>query len=131
MAAVLLSTRKHTADSRSTQLAFSEPLKILVGLYELRGGFSAFYNDLKNKGVPQELQPHFLGLVKTLAATITHMPTKHIGTYIYGQFYGIYKYEKGKSQRTNSIDAEYLLKNFGHFLYHSNIMKLSNRSVRL
>ncbi|MVN91478.1 HNH endonuclease domain-containing protein [Mucilaginibacter aquatilis] len=101
--------------NRSTQLAFSGPLKTLIETYELRGGFSAFYNDLKNKGIPQELHRLFLELVKKLAATITLMPMKYIGTSIYDQFYGIYKYEKVKFHRTNSIDAEYLINNFGTF----------------
>jgi hypothetical protein len=101
--------------NRSTQLAFSGTLKTLVDIYELRGGFSAFYNDLKNKGIPQELQPLFLDLIKKLASTITLMPMKYIGTSIYNQFYGIYQYEKRKSQRSVSIDAEYLVKSFGTF----------------
>jgi len=99
----------------STQLAFSVPLKTLVALYELRGGLSAFYNDLKNKGIPQELQPLFIGLIKKLATTITLMPMKYIGTSIYDQHYGIYQYEKGKSQKADSIDAEYLVRSFGTF----------------
>lgn len=101
--------------NRTTQLAFAAPLQSLVSFYELRGGFSAFYNDLKNKGIPTDVQPVFLVLIKKLAATITQMPMKYIGTSIYGKFYGIYEYERGRSQKTSSIDAEYLIRNFGTF----------------
>jgi len=101
--------------NQSTQLAFAGPLKSIVNFYELHGGFSAFYNDLKNKGIPQEIQPTFLELVKRLATTITQMPMKFIGTSIYGQFYGIYQFERGRSQRTDSFDAAHLINNFGTF----------------
>jgi len=101
--------------NRSTQLAFAEPLKAMVEAYELRGGFSTFYNDLKNKGIPKELQPLFLTLVSKVAATVTHMPMKYIGTSIYGQYYGIFQFERRKKQKTASIDADYLIRNFGIF----------------
>ncbi|MDB5004377.1 MAG: hypothetical protein JWQ34_2602 [Mucilaginibacter sp.] len=97
------------------QLAFAAQLQRLVSFYELRGGFSAFYNDLKNKGIPTELQPLFLALVRKLAATITQMPMKYIGNSIYNNYYGIYQYERGPSKRTTILDAEYLIRNFGTF----------------
>lgn len=97
------------------QLAFASQLQMLVNFYELRGGFSAFYNDLKNKGIPTEIQPLFLALVKKLAATITQMPMKYIGNSIYNIYYGIYRYERGTSKRKIIIDAEYLIRNFGTF----------------
>lgn len=101
--------------NRSTQLAFAGPLQSVVDFYKLRGGFSAFYNDLKNKSIPVEIQQSFLDLVNKLAKTITLMPMKYTGTSIYGRFYGIYQFERGRSQRSNIIDAEYLVRNFGTF----------------
>jgi hypothetical protein len=101
--------------NRSTQLAFAGPLKDIVAYYELRGGFSTFYNDLKNKGIPQDIQFVFSSLVTKLASTITLMPMRYIGTSIYGQHYGIYKFERGKNRRAASIDIAYLIQNFGTF----------------
>jgi hypothetical protein len=101
--------------NRTTQLAFAAQLQVVVTYYELRGGFSAFYNDLKNTGIPIELQPMFMDLIKRLATTITQMPMKYIGTSIYNQFYRIYQYERGKAQKTNSIDVGYLSRSFGTF----------------
>lgn len=101
--------------NRTTQLAFATSLQALVDFYELRGGFSSFYNDLKNKGIPEEIHSLFLTLVKKLAVTITQMPMKFIGTSVYNQFYAIFQFESGKSKKTNSIDAEYLIKSFGTF----------------
>lgn len=101
--------------NRSTNLAFASLLKSVVDFYELRGGFSAFYNDLKSKGIPQDITSTFLALTKNLAATITRMPMKYIGTSIHNQFYGIYQYERGRTQKTHSIDAEFLIRSFGTF----------------
>jgi hypothetical protein len=90
-------------------------LKDIVAYYELQGGFSTFYNDLKNKGIPQEIQPTFSLLVTKLASTITLMPMRYIGTSIYGQHYGIYQFERGRNRRTASTDIAYLIQNFGTF----------------
>ncbi|WP_439699231.1 HNH endonuclease domain-containing protein [Mucilaginibacter sp. AW1-7] len=87
--------------NNSTQLAFAGLLKVIVSYYELRGGFSAFYRDLKH--IPAEIAPTFALLKKKLAATITQMPMKYIGTSIYNKFYCIYEYERG----TFSIPVEY------------------------
>ena len=60
--------------NKSTQLAFAGPMKEIVAFYELRGGFSVFYNDLKNKGIPVEIGQSFQDLVRKLAKTIIEMP---------------------------------------------------------
>lgn len=101
--------------NKSTQLAFAGPMMAVVAFYELRGGLSVFYNDLKNKGIPEEIQQSFLDLVRKLARTLTEMPMKYIGTSIYGRFYGIYEYEPRKIYKSINIDAEYLINNFGTF----------------
>src|SRR5690606_36529849 len=74
-------------------LSFSTQLTKLVNEYEKRGGFSVFYNDLKNKGIPEELQPDFLELSKKIRSTITIMPMKYIGRSISDDFYSIFQYE--------------------------------------
>ncbi|MDT3402263.1 HNH endonuclease domain-containing protein [Mucilaginibacter terrae] len=99
----------------SAQLAFAETLRELVNYYNLRGGISAFYNDLKNKGIPADIQKVFLLLVKKIASTITQMPMKYIGTSIDGQHFGIYQYDRVKTRSVGAIDAEYLILNFGTF----------------
>jgi len=45
-------------------LAFGNQLKKLISLYELRGGFSTFYNDLKSKGIPNEIHADFMELAR-------------------------------------------------------------------
>jgi hypothetical protein len=81
----------------STQLAFAGLLREVVDLYELRGGYSAFYRDLKND------RTAFAVLKKKVASTITQMPMKYIGTSVYGKYYGLYEVERG----TFSIPLEY------------------------
>jgi hypothetical protein len=101
--------------NRSTKLAFSDELKALVSYYEFRGGFSAFYNDLKSKGIPQDIQPMFLALLRVLASTITKMPMRYIGSSIFGRHFGLYLYESGRFKKSDTIDIEYLIKSFGTF----------------
>jgi hypothetical protein len=49
-----------------TNLAFETQLKKIINEYETIGGFSAFYNDLKNKGIPENLQADFFALAKKI-----------------------------------------------------------------
>jgi hypothetical protein len=39
----------------ANELAFGPALRTVIAFYKKRGGFSAFYNDLRNKGIPDEL----------------------------------------------------------------------------
>ncbi|MBU3660972.1 MAG: hypothetical protein FGM14_13940 [Flavobacteriales bacterium] len=98
-----------------TNLAFSNQLSKLISDYEVRGGFSAFYNDLKNKGIPEDLQSDFFELSKKLRDTITKMPMKYIGRSISDEFYSIFNYENQTIRKSSSIDIETLIKNFGTF----------------
>lgn len=98
-----------------TNLAFSNQLSKLIADYEARGGFSAFYNDLKNKGIPEDLQSNFFELAKKLRDTITKMPMKYIGRSISNEFYSIFNYENQTIRRSSTIDIETLIKDFGIF----------------
>jgi hypothetical protein len=98
-----------------TNLAFSNQLIKLISDYEARGGFSAFYNDLKNKGIPEDLQSDFFDLAKKLRDTITKMPMKYIGSSISNGFYSIFNYENQTIRKSSTIDIEILIKKFGTF----------------
>lgn len=96
-------------------LAFGIQLSYLIEEYESRGGFSAFYNDLKNKGIPEYLQNDFFNLAKKLRDTITNMPMKYIGRSISNDFYSIFNYENQSTRRRSRIDIETLINDFGTF----------------
>ena len=98
-----------------TNLAFGKQFKQLISDYETRGGFSAFYNDLKNKGIPKDLQSDFFELSKKLRDTITKMPMKYIGRSITNDFYSIFKYENKTIRIKSTIDIESLINEFGTF----------------
>lgn len=97
-------------------LAFGVQLKKIISEYNSIGGFSAFYNDLKNKGIPKYLQSDFISLAKKIKDTITRMPMKYIGRSISNDYYSIFQYESGtKSKTSTGIDAEFLINNLGTF----------------
>ncbi|SKB75902.1 HNH endonuclease [Alkalitalea saponilacus] len=98
-----------------TNLAFSSHLNKLISDYEPRGGFSAFYNDLKNKGIPEDLQGDLVELTKKIRDTITRMPMKYIGRSISNDFYSIFKYENQTLRSCSKIDLETLIVAFGTF----------------
>lgn len=97
-------------------LAFETHFRKIIHAYEKIGGFSAFYNDLKKKGIPKNLTLEFLELAKKMKYTITRMPMKYIGRSISNNYYSIFQYESRSKLRTvHSIDAEFLINNFGSF----------------
>lgn len=98
-----------------TNLAFSKEFSNLIFEYETRGGFSAFYNDLKNKGIPEDLQSDFFELAKKLRDTITKMPMKYIGSSISNEYYSIFNYKTQTLRKRNYIDIETLINDFGTF----------------
>ncbi|MDO9511196.1 MAG: HNH endonuclease domain-containing protein [Bacteroidales bacterium] len=99
-----------------TNLAFGNHLKKIITDYKTIGGFSAFYNDLKNKGIPKNLQSDFFALAKKLKGTITTMPMKYIGRSINNDYYSIFQYESDTVRRnTNEIDLEFLINTSGSF----------------
>lgn len=98
-----------------TNLAFTNQLSKLISDYDARGGFSAFYNDLKNKGIPEDLQNDFFELAKKLRDTITKMPMKYIGRSLSNDFYSIFNYENQVIRRNSNLDIETLIKDFGTF----------------
>ena len=99
-----------------TNLAFGIQLKKIINAYKNIGGFSAFFNDLKNKSIPQNLQADFFALAKKLKGTITTMPMKYIGRSISNDYYSIFNFDSGTVRRISSqIDLEFLISNFGTF----------------
>jgi hypothetical protein len=96
-------------------LSFTRHFKELISYYEPRGGFSAFYNDLKNKGIPNDMHSMFLVLCRKIRDTITSMPMKYIGRSISSQFYSIFNYENKSIVKNEVIDLELLINNFGTF----------------
>lgn len=99
-----------------TNLAFEVQFKKIIVAYKSIGGFSAFYNDLKNKGIPKNLQSDFLKLARKLKETITKMPMKYIGRSISNEYYSIFHFESGKRKMSSAgVDIEFLINSFGSF----------------
>jgi hypothetical protein len=102
----------------NTQLVFTKEFMRIINYYRHKGkgGFSAFYNDLKSKGFPVEVQVDFKALIKKLRATIIDKPMRHIGSSINNNEYSIFKIGNGASfGRTSVVDLEYLLSSCGSF----------------
>jgi hypothetical protein len=98
-----------------TNLAFENQFQKIISAYKNVGGFSAFYSDLKGKGVPKDIQADFLTLAKKLKDTITLMPMKYIGRSISNNYYSIFQFNSDKRTSTKGSDIEFLINNFGQF----------------
>lgn len=97
-------------------LAFGVQFKKIISSYSNIGGFSVFYNDLKSKGIPKNLQQDFLDLVKKLKETITRMPMRYIGRSISNEYYSIFQLESNRRIKVSAeVDIESLIKGYGTF----------------
>jgi hypothetical protein len=102
--------------SAKTQLAFVNEFMVVIDYYKSKGGFSAFYNDLKSKGIPLELKIDFITLAKKIRATIIKNPMRYIGNSINKTDYSIFKDCKGSFfGNSNETDLQYLLNACGSF----------------
>ncbi|MCF8222289.1 MAG: hypothetical protein K9J25_04015 [Bacteroidales bacterium] len=100
-----------------SKLAFEPQFTKIISAYNNMGGFSAFYNDLKNKGIPNNLRKDFIVLANRLKTTVTTMPMKYIGRSISDDYYSIFNYENSRARRSDStvVDLEFLINNYGSF----------------
>lgn len=100
---------------KDRQLAFAFSFQKLIQPYEHRGGFSAFYNDLKNKGIPKDIQPLFYQLSKSIRDTIVKMPMKFIGQSISKTHYSIFSFEPSPLKSKSIAGMADLILHFGTF----------------
>lgn len=113
---ILESTEYIPQINGAANLAFGIQFKEVIKQYNKIGGFSAFYNDLKNKGIPNHLHSEFISLAKKIKNTITGMPMKHIGYSLNNRHYSIFQNETVSTIKTiKEIDLEVLIRNFGTF----------------
>lgn len=100
----------------TSNLAFEIHLRKLINVYTSRGGFSAFYNDIRKKGIAEDLRDDYWHLLKKIRETITKNPMKYIGRSLSTEFYSIYGYNNlQKIKRPASLDLNSIIKVFGEF----------------
>jgi hypothetical protein len=100
----------------SGNLAFEVQFNKIINYYSDKGAFSAFYNDLRNRGIPSEIQREFTDLAKKIRQTITKNPMMYIGRSISSEHYSIFDFERIPSAKQSSgMDIKFLIKNLGTF----------------
>lgn len=99
-----------------SNLAFEIQFRKIIDEYSFRGGFSSFYNDIRNKGIPEDLKDDYWNLLKKLKETITKNPMRYIGRSLNAGFYSIYRYENStRMVRPSSLDLNKIVEVFGEF----------------
>lgn len=113
---IFQSEKKIPQINGNSQLAFENQLISIINYYEHRGGFSAFYNDLANKGIPDDLKKPFNELVRKIKDTIAKMPMKFIGTSVNSGYYTIFQDDKN-AVRKKSVDCDLanIIQDYGTF----------------
>ncbi|WP_298148795.1 HNH endonuclease domain-containing protein [Flavobacterium sp.] len=99
----------------TTDLAFATEFRKLIAYYESRGGLSAFYNDLKTKGIPEEIRADFTALARKIRATVVNMPMKYIGRSLSDEYYSIFEHKRQALARSQNLDLERMITDFGSF----------------
>jgi len=100
----------------NANIAFRDKFLDVIRYYKEKGGLSVFYNDLKYKGIPQEIRNDFLALAKKMADTIVKMPMRYIGRSISDEYYSIFTYEKPRLRNiSQEINLHWLIHQYGFF----------------
>lgn len=99
----------------SAKLAIELPFVKLVNEYKFKGGFSAFYNDLKNGNI-QSNRIEFTLLINKIRDTILKMPMQYIGGSLDSSIGPIFKEKLKKNSKANANDLNEIIFNFGSFV---------------
>jgi hypothetical protein len=100
----------------ATNLAFETSFRPIINYYKSRGGFSVFFNDLRNKGVPEKIESDFRLLVRQVRQTIINMPMKYLGRSLSDEYYSVYRKEdKARSGKAGTLDRQSIITNNGTF----------------
>ena len=76
-------------NGKNKKLAFQDKFLPIINYYNRFGGLSAFYNDLRVKGISKEVNVEFYNLTKQLRTNIVNNPMQHIGYSINKSYYSI------------------------------------------
>lgn len=100
----------------NSKLAFQTKFLAIIKYYNNYGGLSAFYNDIRIKGISKEIKKEFYDLVKELKTNIVRNPMQYIGYSINKSYYSIYKYQNNSSLRNSEIqNVSWLINSCGSF----------------
>ena len=102
----------------SKNSSFQKKLKSLIEFYDSKGGFSVFYNDLRNKSIPTEYRLDFFELLKTIRNTITGMPMKHLGYSLNYEYNSVFIPHNKRIQKKDYLKygvIENIIEDFGMF----------------
>jgi hypothetical protein len=98
------------------KIAFQSKLLKIINYYNKFGGISAFYNDLRIKGISNEINGEFYELIKELKNNIVKNPMQYIGNSINKQGYSIYNYQNNSSLKKTAVqNTSWLINSCGTF----------------
>lgn len=103
-------------NGENLKVAFQMKFLPIIKYYNQFGGLSAFYNDLRIKGISKEVNLEFYQLVKELKTNIVKNPMQFIGKSINKNPYSIYIYQNNSSFRNAEIqNSNWLINSCGTF----------------
>lgn len=103
-------------NGQNSKLAFQTKFLSIIKYYNKCGGLSAFYNDIRIRGISKEINKEFYELVKELKTNIVKNPMQFIGNSINKSYYSIYKYQNNSSLKNSEFqNSSWLINSCGIF----------------
>lgn len=100
----------------NSQLAFQVTFLKIINYYKKFGGLSAFFNDIRIKGISKEINKEFYDLVKQLKNNIVKNPMQYIGSSINKSCYSIYNYQNNSILKNSETqNTSWLINSCGTF----------------
>jgi hypothetical protein len=103
-------------NGKNVNLAFRSQFAPIITHYSEKGKISVFYNELRIRGIAEEINLEFFKLVQKIKQTITNMPMKYIGRSVSEDYYSIFKYSSGPIfKNVKNQNSQWLLNSCGNF----------------
>ncbi|MBK8054933.1 MAG: hypothetical protein IPK35_17095 [Saprospiraceae bacterium] len=102
-------------NGKNVKVAFQSHFKPIINHYALRGKISVFYNELRIRGIANEINLDFYRLVQKIKDTIITMPMRFIGRSISDDYYSIFNYTPAKFKNDKKQNSQWLVESCGTF----------------
>lgn len=102
-------------NGKNVKVAFQSHFKPIIAHYTIKGKISVFYNELRVRGIANEINLDFYMLVQKIKTTITTMPMRYIGRSISNDYYSIFNYYPAKFKNDKKQNSQWLIESCGTF----------------
>lgn len=107
---------------QTKQIAFRKLFKEITDHYDVRGGFTVFYQDYLRGNFPEGMWNPFYKLIVKIRDTITDMPMRYLGKSFSQSEYSVFNFEKETLLKSGfKAERNFIVQNLGWFSFDTSL----------